>query len=920
MLASHGHGDPPPPYALDLLALDPDGVHRLFADLGFAHYRDQLQDHGISGDVLIHLDHAALKDVGVHSVGQRLAILKAVYDLKVAQDIPIEDGHYVPPSEDLDGAGPLPAYQILGLLSERDERIHRLESEVHSLHSALVNLREDSLNVARGGGPSSKPRPSVRSPTGLGFVHPLSNSSTLSRSSSTPSRPRNPPPVAPLGSSSLALPQPHHAGGGGLPDSPHSPVVDSPRTMGDYQSQQQLQHGHGQQYQTGSGHAHHHEPHLQPAEISISGVATPTTPTAPMLIHPDSAAHHGGGGGGGTPNSHLHPASSSSSRPDPSPTSATTTTPTSSSLSTLSPSASTSRTREGSSTSTSASTSAADNPYRSFRVTVEDPCYKVLPAALKKYKINDDWRLYALFICYGNTERCLAYDEKPLLLFQKLKESNDNPVFMLRHIKDIKSPIAVATAKHAARKDKRPAGIGGGVDRSLMGTNRDGSAAAASAAVVTANPANGLQANARPTRLHHPPVLLPVGKDKDKDKDKGAAGDEASEAGAEGGSDKKDEGAGATPAGKKAQGYCIAIYPYLAEREDEFDVAVGDTFVILSKTKGWWVVHRDYAPAPSSSTSTSSSSPSAQLSSSTSSNPDPYSAAPRKSAWVPAGCLLETSVPPLSLFGASAAATGEASSPSAAKTPTSATSTFAGAPSSSSTSTSTSVTASAASAAAGVPAHEGNAALVPIPPALVVSVSTPGVALMDYVRRGAGELEVRKGATLRILKRYNHWSYAVKDDGGRGWLPSWFCGRVNKADAAAAGAGAGAGAAGGGGGAGAGGTTPTTPVAPESGHASSASTAAGAASSSSSSAPHTASSTAGGGSATPRPATAPGGAPKPPLSVNVPPLLPGASGGARSAGAAMMLEPLSAEETGGGGGGGGGAGGAGATAGKEEGD
>ncbi|GAA5855687.1 hypothetical protein JCM9279_003303 [Rhodotorula babjevae] len=904
MLASHGHSDPAP-YALDLLALDPDGVHRLFADLGFPHYRDQLQDHGISGDVLIHLDHAALKDVGVHSVGQRLAILKAVYDLKVAHDIPIEDGHYVPPSEDLDGAGPLPAYQILGLLSERDERIHRLESEVHSLHSALINLREDSLSVARGGGggagPSSKPRPSVRSPTGLGFVHPLSNSSTLSRSSSTPSRPRNPPPVAPLGSSSLALPQ--HAAG--LPDSPHSPVVDSPRTMGDYQQQQQQQQ-HGQQYQAVNGHAHHDgstatasasAPHLQPAEISISGVATPTTPTAPMLIHPDSAHHGGGGGGGGggTPNSHLHPASSSS-RPDhPSPTTATTATTSSS----LSPSASTSRTREGSSsTSTSA---AADNPYRSFRVTVEDPCYKVLPAALKKYKINDDWRLYALFICYGNTERCLAYDEKPLLLFQKLKESNDNPVFMLRHIKDIKSPIAVATAKHAARRDKRPAGIGGGVERSLMGVNRDGSAAPASASATT-TPANGLQGNARPTRLHHPPVLLPVGKDKDKDK-----GDEAGEG--EGGADKKDEGgasaaAAAATAGKKAQGYCIAIYPYLAEREDEFDVAVGDTFVILSKTKGWWVVHRDQASPSSSSTATSTSA--AQLSSSTSSNADQYSAAPRKSAWVPAGCLLETSVPPLSLFGVAAAAASEggAGSPSAAKTPTSATSTF---PSSSTASNSTA--APAAAAAAGVPAHEGNAALVPIPPALVVSVSTPGVALMDYVPRGAGELEVRKGATLRILKRYNHWSYAVKDDGGRGWLPSWFCGRVAKADAAAAAA------AGGAAGAGAGaGTTPTTPVAPESGHAPPSNGAA-----SSSSAPAASGSAAAGGTASPRPATAPGGAPKPPLSVNVPPLLPGASGGARSAGAAMMLEPSAEAPSAGAGGSGGGAaaGGTGATASKE---
>lgn len=32
------------------------------------------------------------------------------------------------------------------------------------------------------------------------------------------------------------------------------------------------------------------------------------------------------------------------------------------------------------------------------------------------------------------TERCLSYDEKPLLLFQRLKDSGQSPVFMLRHI------------------------------------------------------------------------------------------------------------------------------------------------------------------------------------------------------------------------------------------------------------------------------------------------------------------------------------------------------------------------------------------------------------------------------------------------------------------------------------------------------
>lgn len=67
-------------------------------------------------------------------------------------------------------------------------------------------------------------------------------------------------------------------------------------------------------------------------------------------------------------------------------------------------------------------------------------------------------------------ERCLSYDEKPLMLFQKLKESGQKPVFMLRHIvstqiccellrlgtaltsqRDIKSPITVAQQKQLTK-------------------------------------------------------------------------------------------------------------------------------------------------------------------------------------------------------------------------------------------------------------------------------------------------------------------------------------------------------------------------------------------------------------------------------------------------------------------------------------
>ncbi|KAI5474275.1 MAKKKK cascade protein kinase regulator Ste50, partial [Pseudohyphozyma bogoriensis] len=457
--------------------------------------------HGITGEILIHLDHEALKDVGIHSVGQRLAILRAVYAAKVAQNIPVEEGHYVPPSDDLEngfdengdyhGAGASGSSQhMLGLLYERDDRIRNLEIEVQRLHESLLTLRDDFAS-------SSRPTTATK--------------------------------VAP--------------------------------------------------------------------------------PVAPKEKEKDK-----------------HERSE----------------------------------REKD----------KDNPYRSFRVTLEDPCYKVLPAALKKYKINDDWKQYALFICYGNTERCLAYDEKPLLLFQRLKESNANPVFMLRHMKDIKSPITVASAKHALRRDKRDAKAGVGLDK------------------PPAMDRNGQAMTIRNTRLHYPPVLLPVGKDKEK----------------EGGED-VDEGK-PPPSPREAPGYCISIYPYLAEREDEFDVAVGDTFVIISKTKGWWVVHRDLGPSSSSSSDA------------------------RKSAWVPAGCLLETSVPPLSLPGASSG-------------------TY-------------------------------NASTVPIEPGYVVSVSTPGVALMDYAKMGSDELEVRKGQMLRILKRYNHWSYAIKEDGQRGWIPSWFCGRASR--------------------------------------------------------------------------------------------------------------------------------------------
>jgi bZIP factor len=45
------------------------------------------------------LNAESLKAIGVSTVGQRLAILKAVYQLKLAHNIPIDPDSYVPPCQ-----------------------------------------------------------------------------------------------------------------------------------------------------------------------------------------------------------------------------------------------------------------------------------------------------------------------------------------------------------------------------------------------------------------------------------------------------------------------------------------------------------------------------------------------------------------------------------------------------------------------------------------------------------------------------------------------------------------------------------------------------------------------------------------------------------------------------------------------------
>lgn len=66
------------------------------SDIGLEQYCDTFVDEGITGDALVSLQHAELKEMGVGSVGHRLTMLKAVYDIKVKQNVPVEPDDYVP--------------------------------------------------------------------------------------------------------------------------------------------------------------------------------------------------------------------------------------------------------------------------------------------------------------------------------------------------------------------------------------------------------------------------------------------------------------------------------------------------------------------------------------------------------------------------------------------------------------------------------------------------------------------------------------------------------------------------------------------------------------------------------------------------------------------------------------------------------
>ncbi|PFH51952.1 hypothetical protein AMATHDRAFT_58183 [Amanita thiersii Skay4041] len=622
-----------------ILDWDESDVHLWLQKLGYPHYETQIRDHSIRGDILVTIDAENLKLLGVSTIGQRLAILKAVYLAKLAYGVPRDDDGYVPPSEASDRNSLSSIDRLISAFEEQAQRLHSVEEDNRSLMKSLHSLMDDFNNL----------RASI--------VKPDETMSPIQRQPSFRWAQYVKPQKSPTKADAIESPHP---------------------------SPQQLEHD-----------------------------IPPYTRNNNLQSHASSSADK------------------PRSQPQPTPD------------------------LSNSNSGTAAKKQESTDNLKSFKVSLEDPTWKVLPAALKKYRINNDtWQNYAMFICYGppgnRIERCLSYDEKPLLLFQKLKDAQKNPVFMLKHIKDIRSPIVVAQQKHAARKASSVASVPSQGHNKQPSTSRStnrppklevqdlSTQTPLLSSLISPQPGWPEPGVSSPSIDHNQhrnedttttlasvqqslqgstsasitggssATSTLVSANVDLAKPKTESSEQQSHTHQNNSSSSPRE----MPIAPNGISYAVAIYPYMAEQEDEFDVVVGDTFVILSRAKGWWVVHRDPTGAGLADEET------------------------LKPGWVPAGCLLETNVPVASAIAEATAAKGDTNPDGTNKTP--------------------------------------------ILPLSIISTSYPGIALMDYKKKGEEELDLVKDDALRVFKRYNHWSYAVKEDGGdRGWVPSWFIGKVS---------------------------------------------------------------------------------------------------------------------------------------------
>ncbi|KAJ5184238.1 hypothetical protein N7492_001854 [Penicillium capsulatum] len=412
-----GHSSEPPRTPRSIISdWTADECIEFMTSLGLLQYCGVFRENGIVGEALIALKHDELKEMGINSVGHRLTILKTVYEIKTRQNVPLDVDHYIPLSADQsmnENATQDDITRLIQSIQVRDQKIMAVESDLRRLADDYRRLREEILPVIKIAKDRSQPLPP---PSMLGPPQETFRDSTTITSPSQLTLTDNTM-TSKLG---RAFSSTKRGYTGGTTPKNNSPTHIPPSI---YETRSYSDGGNLDPSAAASTHlsasmngglAHQYSP----------GIPSPTSPNAHASQHqtlnPRSYNQPTSNTGRGT---YDHPeetprAPSRADRltPVPPPTARTET-----------PSSATRVDSRGAGPS-------SVEIFKSFRVSWDDPCYKVLPAALKKYNIHNDPKDYALYIVYGDQERCLALDEKPLLLFKQLEKDGRKPMFMLRKI------------------------------------------------------------------------------------------------------------------------------------------------------------------------------------------------------------------------------------------------------------------------------------------------------------------------------------------------------------------------------------------------------------------------------------------------------------------------------------------------------
>ncbi|QSL66095.1 hypothetical protein MERGE_000470 [Pneumocystis wakefieldiae] len=130
-----------------------DEVIQWLKHINFSQYEKEFRENNISGDILIHLNHESLKEIGIMSTGHRLSFLKAIYRIKIDQNIPIEPEHFIPVSLEMEKLSEYgkpeirKTEELTQAILSYGKHLNEFEKEIKNLKKDLSKIQEDMAYI-----------------------------------------------------------------------------------------------------------------------------------------------------------------------------------------------------------------------------------------------------------------------------------------------------------------------------------------------------------------------------------------------------------------------------------------------------------------------------------------------------------------------------------------------------------------------------------------------------------------------------------------------------------------------------------------------------------------------------------------------------------------------------------------------------